>query len=232
MAELRRLCALFGVLGPVLAAVTVPFVGLLTPGYDPMARTISRLAVPGPPAAFAVELAIVLVGVALIALAIALRPGSRGGRALLVIAGAGLLVAAAIRLDPASASATAEHRLATTIAMLGLTGAPLAFASSLRRRKHWAAYARVSFAFGAVEVAMLLVGLALLRTTFADWGAWERCFLALPMSWMVLLSARLLSARKIEPMFSSTAEDSSWASNVSADDTMKAAAASHSRSGS
>src|SRR5450759_1011251 len=174
MAELRRLCGLFGVHGPMLATVTVLIGGLLTPGYDPMSSTISRLAGPGVPAAFAVELAIVLVGVALIALAIGLYP--------------------------ASASATAEHRLATTIAMLGLTGAPLAFASSLRHRKDWVAYARVSFAFGAAEVAMLLVGLALLRTTFADWGAWERCFLAVPMGWMVLLSARLLSARKIEPM--------------------------------
>ena len=216
----------------MLATATVLVGGLLTPGYDPMSSTISRLAVPGLAAAFEVELAIVVVGFALVGLAIALGPGSAGGRALLAIAGTGLLVAAAIRLDPASASATAEHRLATTIAMLGLTGAPLAFASSLRSRRGWATYARVSFAFGAAEVAMLLVGLALLRTTFADWGAWERCFLAVPMGWMVLLSARLLSARKIEPMFSSTAEDNSWASNVSADDTIKVAVASQRSTGS
>jgi Protein of unknown function (DUF998) len=232
MTGLRRLCGLFGVQGPLLATVTVVVGGLLTPGYNPMTRTISRLAEPGLPAAFAVELAIAVVGVALLALAIGLGPGSTGGRALLAVAAGGLLVAAAIRLDPASAPATAEHRLATTVAMLGLTGAPLAFASSLRRRVGWAAYARVSFAFGAAEVAVLLVGLALLSTAFAEWGAWERCFLALAMGWVVLLSARLLSARKIEPMFSSTAERSSWASNVSPDDTVKAAAASQSSSGS
>lgn len=232
MPRLRRLCGVFGVMAPVLAAVTMTAGGLLTPGYDPMARTISRLAEPGLPAAFAVDLAISLVGVALIALALALGPGSVGGRALLAVAGAGVLVAAAIRLDPTSASATAEHRLATTVAMLGLAGAPLAFASSLRRRAGWVAYAPVSFAFGAVELGVLLVGLALLPTTFAEWGAWERCFLALPMGWMFLLSARLLSARKIEPMFSSTDDSSTWASNVSADDTMRAAAASQSNSGS
>ena len=232
MAGLRRLCGLFGVQGPLLATVTVVVSGLLTPGYNPMTRTISRLTEPGLPAAFAVELAIAVVGVSLIALAMALGPGSSSGRALLAVAGAGLLVAAAIRLDPTSASATAEHRLATSVAMLGLAGAPLAFASSLSRRAGWVAYAPVSFAFGAVELGVLLVGLALLPTTFAEWGAWERCFLALPMAWTVLLSARLLSARKIEPMFSSMAASSSWASNVSVDDTMKAAAASQRSSGS
>jgi Protein of unknown function (DUF998) len=229
---MKRLAAALGVLAPPFAAFAVLISGWLTPGYDPLARTVSRLAEPGLPGAFLAELAIAVVGVALIALAIAMGPGSSGGRALLAVAGAGLLVAAAIRLDPTSASATAEHRLATLVAMLGLAGAPLAFASSLRRRVGWVAYAPVSFAFGAVELGVLLVGLAVLPTTFAEWGAWERCFLAVSMGWTVLVSARLLTARKIDPMFSSTADSSTWASNVSVDDTTKAAAASQSSTGS
>jgi hypothetical protein len=226
-----RLAGASGVVAPPLAAAIVLIAGWLTPGYDPLARTISRLAEPGAPAASAVELGICLVGISSMALAMALGPGSTGGRALLAIAGAVLLLAAAIRLDPASARATTEHRLATTIAMLTLSGAPLAFGRSLGRRPGWGAYGRISFAFGAGEVGMMLVGLALLPTSFAEWGAWERAFLALPMVWMVLVSARLLSASSSEPMFSSTAESSSWASKVSADDTMKAIAASHSNGG-
>jgi Protein of unknown function (DUF998) len=229
---MQRLAGALGVVAPPAAAVAVLIAGALTAGYDPLARTISRLAEPGLPAAFLAQLAVAFVGIALVALAIVLGPGSRGGRALLGVAGAALLVAAGIPLDPASATATAEHRLATTVALLGLAGAPLAFAPSLRRRSGWAAYAPMSFAFGAAEVVVLLVGLALLPTTFAEWGAWERCFLALPMGGMFLLSARLLSARKIEPMFSSTDDSSTWASNVSADDTMRAVAASQSNSGS
>ena len=227
----RRLAGALGVVAPPIAAAIILIAGLLTPGYDPLARTISRLAEPGLPAATAVELAIGLVGISSLALAMTLGPGSTGGRALLAIAGAALLLAAAIRLDPTSARATTEHRLATTIAMVSLSGAPLAFARSLGRRAGWGAYGRTSFAVGAAEVGMMLVGLALLPTSFAEWGAWERCFLALPMAWMVLVSARLLSARRREPMFSSTAESSSWASKVSADDTMKAIAASHSNRG-
>jgi hypothetical protein len=213
-----------------IAAAIVLAAGWLTPGYDPLARTISRLAEPGLPFASAVELAICLVGVASLALAVTLGPSSRLGRSLLAIAGAALLVAASIRLDPASVWATNEHRLATTVAMLALTGAPLAFASSFRRRSRWAVYRPISFAFGAAEVAMLLAGLALLATSFAEWGAWERCLLALPMGWIVLVSARLLSASNREPIISSTAGNSSWASNVSADEITNAAAASHSSS--
>jgi uncharacterized protein DUF998 len=220
-----------GILAPLIAASIVLVAGWVTPGYDPRVRTISRLAEPGFPFAAAVELAIYLVGVASLALAVALRPGSTLGRALLGIAGVALLVAAAIRLDPASAQATTEHRMATTVAMLALAGAPLAFALSLRRRSGWEAYGRISFAFGVAEVAMLLAGLALLATSFAAWGVWERCFLALPMGWIVLVSARLLSAGNREPMFSSTADNSSWAKNVSADEIMNAAAASHSSTG-
>lgn len=222
----------FGVVAPPVAACAVLTGGWMTPGYDPFARTISRLAETGLPAAAIVELAICTVGVVLLALAVAMGPGSRGGRALLAIAGLGLLAAAAIRLDPESVRATTEHRLATTVAMLALVGAPFAFASSLRGRRGSGVYGRISFAVGAAELGVLVVGLALLPTTFADWGAWERCFLVLPMGWMVLLSARLLRARTIEPMFSSKAENASWAASVSADDNMKVAAASQSSIGS
>ena len=79
-----------------------------------------------------------------------------------------MLVVAAIRLDPSSAGVTAAHRAATLVAMVGLTGAPLAFASSFRHPKAWGAYGRISFAFGVAEVGTLLLGLGLLTTAFAD----------------------------------------------------------------
>jgi hypothetical protein len=196
--------------------------GFLTPGYDPTRRTISRLAVSGLPAASAVELAICLVGISAIALAIALGPGSNGGRSVLAVAGSALLLVAVFRLDPGSVSARIEHGSAAVIAIIALAGAPLVFARS---------HGRVSLAFGVAEVVLLLAGLALVPTSFAAWGLWERCYLALPVVWMLLMSWRLLRTRKIEPMFSSTADSSSWEIKVSADDTMKAMAAGHSRSG-
>ena len=228
----RLVAGAFGIVAPLIAAAVVLLGGWLTPGYDPLARTISRLAEPGLPAASAIDTAIYLVGLASLALALTLGPGSRAGRAFLAIVGGALLVAAAIHLDPASARATTEHRLATSIAMLALVGAPLAFASSLRGRAGWERYGRISFAFGAAEVGALLVALALLPTTFAGWGAWERCFLALPMAWMAFLSWRLLRAKKIDPIVGSTVESSSWAIDASAEETMNAAAATHRSGGS
>src|SRR5216684_5510250 len=163
---MKRLAGALGVLAPPAAAVAVLFAGWLTPGYDALARTISRLAEPGLQDALLVELAIAVIGFDLVTLALALGPGSRAGRTLLVVAGFALLVAAAIRLDPTSDTATATHRVATTVAMLGLAGAPFAFARSLRGRAGWGVYGPVSFAFGAAEVVVLLAGLALLPTTF------------------------------------------------------------------
>jgi hypothetical protein len=224
--------AALGILAAPVAAALVLIAAWLTPGYDPVSRTISRLAEPGLPAAYAVDLAICLVGVAGLGLALTLGPGSTLGRSLLGAAGPALIVAAAIHLDPASGPATTEHRVATTVAMLALVGAPLAFASSLRLRTGWLAYGRISFVFGVAEVGALLVALALLPTAFAGWGAWERSFLALPMAWMVILASRLLRATRMEPTFSSTADSRTWATNVSADDSANAAAASHSSGGS
>src|ERR1700682_4076510 len=97
---MKRLAGALGVVAPPAAAVAVLIAGWLTPGYDPFARTISRLAEPGVPAAFLAETAIAVVGVALIAIAIELGPGSGAGRALLGVAGAGLLGAAGVRAGP------------------------------------------------------------------------------------------------------------------------------------
>ena len=203
-----------------MAGVTVVIAGIATPGYDPMKRTVSRLAETGLPGAYAVPLVTALVGLAFIVLAMGLVGGPTSGRLLLSAAGVGLMVAAAVRLDPASATPTAIHRLATAVAMLGMTGAPLAWG--------WRAYGWPSFALGVAAAALFLLGVALLPTAFSEWGAWERALLIMPMAWMVLVSARLPRNRRIEPRFSSIDGSNSCAASVSSDDTMKKAAASSS----
>jgi hypothetical protein len=222
---MRRLSGVLGIGAPILAAPVVLVGGLVTPGYDPVQRTISRLAEPGLPAAVAVGSAIFVVGLALLGLAVALGPRAIAGRTLLGIAGASLLMAAAVPLDPASERATTVHRAATMIAMVALVAVPLVFAPTLRRREGWRGYGPLSFALGVAAIGVLLVGLTLLPTTFAV-GAWERCFLALPMAWMVLVSERLLRTSKTDPILVSTVEKSSWPATVSTQETMNAAAAS------
>lgn len=175
---IRRVAA-FSVLAVlVAAALTVFAAALLTPGYDMLTTTISRLAVPGRPAAGAVDAAIAGAGLACFALAIA----TGAARATLALAGAGFAAAALVHLDPSSAIATSGHRAASAVAVTGLVLAPLQLAR---------AYGRVSGMLGVLEAAILAAGGVLLFTPFPWWGAWERTLLAVALAWMVAIAARI-----------------------------------------
>jgi uncharacterized protein DUF998 len=178
---MRRLCYLVGTFAPPLAGFTVFTTGLLTPGYDPLLRTVSRLAVPGMPYAVATDLAIALAGLACLAVAVATDRGTRAGRAALAVAAVAFLTAAMVHLDPASAVATWTHRTASGLAVLALTAAPLGL---------WRAYGRLLLLVGAAELGMLVTAAALLATSFWAWGAWERVMLALGLSLVVALAIR------------------------------------------
>lgn len=179
---MTRICRVIGMVAPPIAVTTVFLAGVVTPGYDPVSRTVSRLAAPGMPAAIAIDVAICLVGSTCIALALVLARGARTGRGALAVSGVALIFSAIFHLDPASFESTALHRAAAGVAMLGLTVAPLALSRN---------YGRISLAVGVAELGVLAAGLVLVPTSFSAWGAWERCLLALPLAWMVLLSARL-----------------------------------------
>jgi uncharacterized protein DUF998 len=167
-------------LAPPAAAVIIVLAGFLTPGYDPMTRTVSRLAVPGMPASLEVDLAIALAGVACVAVALQVE----AARVALLASGAGFLAAATIHLDPASPVSTWAHRDASAVAVLGLIAAPFAL---------WRDYGRVLLALGLTELAMLAIALVLLPTSFVDWGAWERVMVLLGLAGLVLTARRMPS---------------------------------------
>jgi hypothetical protein len=178
---LTRIYRVVAVAAPPIAVIVVFLAGAATPGYDPMSRTVSRLAVPGVPAASSVDVSIALVGLACFALAFGLTRGAAMGRLALTVSGIALFGAAIVHLDPASAAATAMHRVASAVAVIGLTLAPLTLAP---------VYGRISLAFGIAELGMLVIGLGLLVTSFEAWGAWERVLLVMPLAWMVLIAVR------------------------------------------
>jgi hypothetical membrane protein len=211
-----RISGILGIASPPLAALLVLVATAWSPGYDSASRTISRLAEPGRPAAVVVQVAIGLASLSLFALAFALPRDKSASRWALAVAGVACLFAAGIRLDRASVQSTAFHRLATAVVILGLVVAPLALGR---------AYGVISVVIGAAELVMLAIGAALLTTTFSGWGVWERCLLALPMSWVVVTSARLLRVKRTEPISSLTEDASSWPSKVSAEEKISAAAA-------
>jgi hypothetical protein len=172
-------------LGPLLAASLVTLAAWLTPGYDGISKTVSRLAVPNAPPAHLVDVSIALIAVTCFLLAAGLRRGRRAGRIALVVAGIGLGAAALIHLDPASATSTWAHRAASGAAVIGLAVAPLLLARD---------YGAVSLIAGVAEVAMLVLGAMLLATPFTAWGVWERALLAIPLTWMVLIAVTNVSA--------------------------------------
>ena len=174
---MARPLAVLALLTAGVATVIVFVAQVVSPGYDPLTRTVSRLAAPGMPAAAAVDVAIALVAVACFALSIA-HSRARGA---LAVAGVGFALASVIHLDPGSAVATIAHRAASGLAVAGLVVSALA------------TQGRVSVGLGALEVTTLAVGLALLTTPFAFWGAWERWLLAVALAWMAWLAMTIVS---------------------------------------
>src|SRR5579859_5697482 len=163
-----------GLVAPPVAALVVAAAGLMTPGYDPITRTVSRLAEPGRPAGAVVDLAIYVVAVALLMLAL-----STGPRGLLAVAGGALVVAASVHLDPASAPATAVHRLASGVAMLALTAAPFRYGGP---------HPRYSRAPGVAMIGLVVIAVVLMPTGFSAWGLWERAFLLVAMASIMVTS--------------------------------------------
>ncbi len=161
-------------MAPPVAALIVTIAGVMTPGYDPMTRTISRLAEPGRPAAIEVDLAVYLVAFALLMLAVSTRR-----RGLLAVAGCALVVVASVHLDPTSAAATAAHRLASGVAMLALAAAPFRLADT---------HARYSRALGVAMIALLAIAVVLVPSGFSAWGLWERAFLVVAMAFVMVMS--------------------------------------------
>lgn len=213
----RRAAGALGVASPPLAALLVFVATASTPGYDQVALTISRLAVPGGPAALDVQLAIGLMSLSCFALAYVLPRDRSVSRWALTVAGVAGLLAAGVRLDPASVQSTVLHRLATAVAFVALVVAPLAVGR---------AYGLLSLITGASELVLVAVGVVLFSTTFNAWGIWERCLLALPAVWIVATSFRFMNSKRTEPISRLAVDASNWAKSVSADDTISALAAS------
>ncbi len=169
---------LVGIVAPVAAAVIVTVAGLITPDYDPITRTVSRLAEPGKPAVLEIEMAIYLVALALLLLGLSGRP-----RPLLAIAGVAMLVVASVHLDPASAFSTALHRLASGVAMLAMTAAAISYSRGL----------------GVAMIGLLVAAAVLVPTGFSAWGLWERVFLAVAMASVMVMSKASIDATMRAP---------------------------------
>lgn len=188
--------AVAGLAGPPLAAAVVLAVGWLSPGYDPLHRTVSRLAEVGAPHAMIVNLTLAGLGLSLLAAAWALG-GRLGGRVrpgavTLALAGAALVGVAALSRQPGDHTRLVAHRIAALTLFLALALAPPLSGAGLRSDPVWRRWAGFSLTAGALSLALLITAAALLSVGVLPAGAWERAYVGVNLLWVTLLSARLL----------------------------------------
>jgi hypothetical membrane protein len=190
-----RVAALAGVVAPPLASAALLGFGWLSPGYDPLRRTVSRLAEPGAPYALPVDLTLAVLGLALLAVAWALRQRhaarARPQAAALAVAGLALLGLAVVGRDASRPPLLVTHRVLALTLFLGLALAPLLAAVSVRGDPGRRAWMAASLATAALSALLLAAAVALVVTGHLPAGVWERAFMGLNLLWVTLLAARL-----------------------------------------
>ena len=192
----ERLAAACGAVVPVLATLVLAVIGWQTPGYDPVRRTVSRLAEPGAPFALEVRLVLASLGLSLIAVAWALDRRLRSGATVrtlpLAIAGLGMVGVALVSRDAAHPTVLALHRLIAVALFCTLAAAPAVLAGRLRGDPSFRGYATASLAIGGLSMAMIAAGVLGIIVGGLPSGAWERAFIGLNLGWVTLLAIRLL----------------------------------------
>ena len=193
-----RLAAVAGVAVPPLAAVAVAVIGAQTPGYDPVHRTVSRLAEPGAPYSLVVKLILAALGLSIIAVAWTLDRKLTGGGAAgvrsLAIAGAALVGVALVSRDAAHPALLAAHRFIAVVLFCTLAIAPLLAAGRLRGDPAFSSYVAPSVATSGVSIVLIAIAVGGVVVGGLPSGAWERAFIGLNLTWVTLLSARLMKA--------------------------------------
>ena len=168
-------------------------VGAMTPGYRPMADTVSRLGSAGEPHALVMQTAFVLYGLLVLVGAAPLGDAAPTRErwltaAVATYACAGVVAGLAPKDPPDVASTTASgvHVAATIVG-----GAAILLAMALVARH---AARRVDRRLAVAVAIGTAIGVLVFRFSWGSWyyGLVERGFLALAMLWLVALAVDLL----------------------------------------
>lgn len=201
----QRLLAICGIFGPILFTFVVFILGLLRPGYDHIAQSISELGeVGGPNAIIMNTVGFALLGALMIAFAFGLHrginegKGSKIGPALVALSGAALIMAGIFSCYPAGVDTPTVgiiHYVFITIYASAMILAPLALSPGLRRDRLWQSY--VTYSLITVVVAGALSALFVITVyifnVFEPWkGILQRVSMVAPPLWMEVMAIRLL----------------------------------------
>jgi hypothetical membrane protein len=194
----RRALAAVGAAGPIVFAAVSALAGLVKPGYDIAEQTVSDLAVGAH--GWIQTTNFLLLGAAMIALALARGHRSASVAALLAAAGVGVVAAGFFETDLAGAPATSHgaiHNSLFLAVFLALIAAFALHGRALRRRGSERGLARYS-TLTAVGVFALLVVFVMFAGDLGDplhdvAGLLERLLIGLALAWITVISRRLLS---------------------------------------
>jgi hypothetical protein len=206
-ATLTRILALAGIAGPIYYVGFVTVLGLLWPGYDPIAQTQSELGAVDAPHGLLMNVAgFMALGVVILAFAgafhLVLRPSpwKLVATVLMAVAGLGMVTVGFFPCDTGCVDITRTSELHSTFSMPGAIGLPgAAMLSSLALRDDGR--------FGRVwQAASFLLGLAALASgpiIAADLlpdqlGLLQRAAMWTPVLWMSAVAVRLAALDRAE----------------------------------
>jgi len=204
-ASTQRLLAICGIIAPILYAIVVIILGLLRPGYDHIAQSMSQLGEVGGPDAIIMNTAgFALLGALMIAFAFGLHRGISEGKglkigpALVALSGAALVMAGIFPCDPAGVDISMvgiTHYVFVTISAFAMILAPLALSPRLRRDRLWQSY--VAYSLITVVVVGAISALFIITVygfnVFEPWkGVLQRVSMVVPLLWMEVMAIRLL----------------------------------------
>ena len=201
--------ALAGTVGPIVFLTVLTLAGLVRPGYDPVTRYASDLAVGE--ASWLQTANFIVFGCLVILFAAGLRRGLAGGRALrvsvmlLALAGVGLIIAGVFPTDLYDQPPTAHgamHFVASLLMFGTLNGVFFVIVVPLRQDERWAGYARYSTITGVIVAGLCLASVAAaLPATFNNYqagplAAWtglvQRALFVVAFGWIAMVGLRLL----------------------------------------
>jgi hypothetical protein len=192
--------ALFVMLASAYAIAAIIGVHFLRPDDDPLSSPISQYAVGR--FGFVMNAALFLWGVAGWALAFGLSRGvsppvrSPAGLVLLVVFGAGLVVASFFPMDvpfrPRDPTPTgATHLFAASVATLLFPFAALLWAGSFRSDELWLPFYPFAHRLGLVILAAMPIVFAFGNFYFALFGLVQKIYALLVLAWMIATAVRL-----------------------------------------
>jgi hypothetical membrane protein len=201
--------ALAGILGPIVFLVVLTLAGLVRPGYDPVTRYASDLAVGE--TSWLQTANFIVFGCLVILFAAGLRRGLGGGRALrvsatlLALTGIGLIIAGVFATDLVGQPSTTHgtmHFVASLLMFGTLNAVFFVIVVPLRHDERWAGYAHYSAITGIIAGGLCLASVAAaLPATFNNYqagplAAWtglvQRALFVVAFGWIAMVGFRLL----------------------------------------